>query len=69
MPGFWTGGAGAYEKALREQYEAARATLQAQLDQTDEPSERQPILNEMEELKKEYEERMDGIGRCLFGSQ
>jgi hypothetical protein len=69
MPGVRAGGAGEYERALRQEYEAIRERLQARLDQTDEPLERQALVKQLQDLKGGFEKRMKGIGRCLFGTQ
>lgn len=69
MPEFWEGGAGEYEKVLRQQYEAARQRLQARLDHSHELLERQAVINELADLRRDFLRRLKGIGRSLFGTQ
>ncbi len=66
MPSFWTEGAKAYEGALRKEYEAECARLQARLDQCDEPVERKSIVDELEQLRRTFETRLKAIDRSLF---
>jgi hypothetical protein len=68
MPGVWAGGAGAYKKALRQEYESARERLQAHLDQCVDPLDRQAAKCQLEELKRDFGRRVKRIGRCLFGA-
>ncbi len=67
MPHIWIGGAEAYEKALREEYQSARQRLQSRLDETTDPSEREILVEELEALKTDFQRRLKGIGGCLFG--
>lgn len=67
MPGIWAGGAEAYEKAIREEYERARRQIQAGLDRCKEPIERQKAEEELERLKEDFERRLKAIERSLFG--
>ena len=69
MSALWEGGAAEYEKALRREYEATRQRLRSRLQQSGEPVERQALMKELEELQREFERRLKGIGRCLFGAQ
>jgi hypothetical protein len=69
MPGFWEGGASAYAKALYQEYEAARQRLQVRLEQNQDPSQRQAVMSELEELERNFQTRRKGIWRQLFGVQ
>lgn len=64
--GFWTGGAEAYEKALREEYDSARKRLQARLDETNDPAERESVKEELKALKADFRKRRKGSGGCIF---
>ncbi|MGO8752099.1 MAG: hypothetical protein ACLQNE_39680 [Thermoguttaceae bacterium] len=67
MSGFWAGGAGAYEEALRSEYKLARRSLKARLKQCSDPTERQAVKKELEDLKRNLQSRLQKIGRCRFG--
>jgi hypothetical protein len=67
MLGFWERGASAYQKALRQEYEAACKLLHARLSQSDDPQQRQAVMTELEDLKKDFKKRTEGMGRSLFG--
>ncbi len=69
MLGFRKGGASAYQKALRQEYEAACNRLKARLNQSNDPQQRQAVMTELEDLKRDFEKRMKGSGRHLFSVQ
>ncbi len=69
MSGIIAGGAGAYEKALRQQYESARERLQARLRECSTLMEQEAVRNELEELKRDFKRRLHGIRRSLFSSK
>jgi hypothetical protein len=66
MPEFWTKGAENYKKTLREQYNAQREQLQDQLKHCTDPEERRALTEEIETLKKDFQDRLRTIGRSLF---
>lgn len=66
MDTFWTKGAKNYGKALREQYNSQRDSLQSRLQQCKDPVERQALNDELEALKKDFQNRLRNIGRSLF---
>jgi hypothetical protein len=67
MAGIWSGGAETYEEALRREYEAACARVQARLGCDDQAQEAQRVSEELRELKENYERRLKAIRRSLFG--
>jgi hypothetical protein len=69
MPGLWTEGARAYVEALRHEYDAARGRLQTRIEHCVEPLERQALETELEELKRDFQKRLKGVSRCLFGAR
>lgn len=66
MTGIVAGGAVAYESALRAQYEAARKELEARLEKCSDAAEREIVARELQNLEKDLESRLYGIGCCLF---
>lgn len=68
MPNFMTGGAEAYKKALRQEYKAARARLQARLKECSDPIEQQAIQSELRDLNETFEAQLRKIRHCLFGN-
>ena len=69
MPEFWKGGSGEYQKVLRQEYEAARQRLQARLHQSHDLLERQAVMKELDDLRRDFRRRLKGIGRSLFGTR
>jgi hypothetical protein len=69
MPHFWEGGADAYGRALRQEYELARERLEASLKQCADPLEQQTVKEELEKLKQDFQRKRAGVGRSLFGAQ
>jgi hypothetical protein len=69
MSGIIAGGAEAYENALRREYQSARERLQARLRECSTLMEQEVVRNELEELKRDFQGRLRGIRRCLFGSK
>ena len=67
MAGIWTGGAGAYEEALRREYAAACTRIQARLGCSDDALEAQRVTEDLKELKRDFEKRIRSIRRSLFG--
>ena len=68
MPEFIPGGAAAYEKGLRQEYESARVRLEARLKECADPLQRQAIEKELRDLKENLKSRLRQIGRSLFGT-
>lgn len=63
---FWTGGANAYYKGLREEYESRQRELQVQLDAASDVAELTRIESELAALKAEYARRRRRIGSMLY---
>jgi hypothetical protein len=68
VPGVWSAEAREYGKALRAQYEASRRQLQLLCDQTVDLSRREALDRQLEQLKVDFQRRLDGIRRSLFGA-
>ena len=68
MPEFIAGGAGAYEKGLRQEYELARARLDARLKECADPLQQQAIEKELRDLKEDFKGRLRQVQRSLFGA-
>jgi len=66
MDKFWCGGGEAYEKALREQYQSECKRLQEHLAECNDPIKRQALTEELETLKKDFDNRLRSIDRSLF---
>lgn len=68
MPQFIAGGAGAYRKGLRQEYESARARLEARLNECADPLQQQAIEKELRDLKQDFKNHLRQIQRSLFGA-
>ncbi|HBO46136.1 MAG TPA: hypothetical protein DD670_19870 [Planctomycetaceae bacterium] len=68
MPEFIAGGAAAYEKGLRQEYESARARLEARLKECADPSQRHAIEEELRDLKEDFKSRLRRMRHSLFGT-
>ena len=66
MNGFWTGGADACNKALREQHDAELAKLRTQLESAATESQRQDIQQQIARLTEIYRAKSRAVGRGLF---
>lgn len=64
--GFWTEGAWAYEKALREEYEAQLLQQRARCDQREDEKSRAALEAELRAKEERYRNRLKGIGQLLF---
>ena len=69
MPNFMHGGAGNYEKALRQEYDEARRALRARRKGAADLLGRQAIENELQDLEKEFKSRLKQIHHGLFGTR
>ncbi|HLA84132.1 MAG TPA: hypothetical protein VJL29_05015 [Thermoguttaceae bacterium] len=67
MSGFLAGGANPYEKALRQEYESARASLLGRIKECRDPAGREAMEKELRELTENFESRFRKIRECLFG--
>jgi hypothetical protein len=66
MTGFWEKGALNYGKALRTDYKAQTEALEAKLRQCQNPDERVKLSEELETLKKDFQNKLRQCGRSLF---
>ncbi|MBN2216562.1 MAG: hypothetical protein JW719_04215 [Pirellulales bacterium] len=68
MSEFIAGGAAAYEKGLRQEYESARARLEACLKKGPDPPQRQAMEKELLDLKEDFKNRLRQMRHSLFGT-
>jgi len=57
---FWTDGPAAYEKGLKQQFEALQKALQKKLAACNDPTTRQKIEYELYDLEKLYHQKLNG---------
>jgi hypothetical protein len=66
MHSFWTKGGENYAKALRTQYETERDALKAKIRQCQNYVEKAALTEELETLKKDFQNKLRQTGRSLF---
>jgi len=66
MTGFWVEGYQALRKALRDEFERKALELERLLEETSDRRERQRIIDQLCELKREYRSRIRRIAEFLF---
>ena len=66
MNGFWTGGADACGKALREQHDTELAKLRTQLESAATESQRRDIQQQIVRLTETYRAKSQATRRSIF---
>lgn len=66
MSQFWTGGHGAYQKGVEEEVRRELAELKSRLKTAGTEAERQPILDQIRQVKNRYKDQSRGTDECLF---
>jgi len=64
--GFWSGGHGAFVKALREEEKEALAPLLRNLESESDPEARRGLKDQIKQIKAEFKSKRKTAGSSLF---